>query len=225
MLNCGIRRDGSICSLIFLNEGPSGATGDGVGSFIDVKMTTALISLALLTQANTSVQSAPTVAFIPGLNLSGEKNKDLVKRQSEKVSGFLSREFSKKGYNIVPEAAVLEAVKSLKIDLTDEEEYRKVNFFAIAKAVKADYIYVPVIMNSEQKQQDRDLYTDREGRTDVKAWFLDVKEEKAIFSGKMFIGRSGGMRITLRPSDRQVQAAENAVSESLKEVWKALGAR
>ena len=80
-------------------------------------------------------------------------------------------------------------------------------------------------MNSEQKQQDRDLYTDREGRTDVKAWFLDVKEEKAVFSGKMFIGRSGGMRITLRPSDRQVQAAENAVSESLKEVWKALGAR
>ena len=188
-------------------------------------MTTALITLALLTQANTFVQSAPTVAFIPGLNLSGEKNKDLVKRQSEKVSGFLSREFSKKGYNIVPEAAVLEAVKSLKIDLTDEEEYRKVNFFAIAKAVKADYIYVPVIMNSEQKQQDRDLYTDREGRTDVKAWFLDVKEEKAVFSGKMFIGRSGGMRITLRPSDRQVQAAENAVSESLKEVWKALGVR
>ena len=186
-------------------------------------MTTTLLALAFLSQSQAA--AAPTVAFIPGLNLSGEKNKDLMQRQSEKVSKFLTREFSKKGYNVVSEAAVMEAIKSLNIDLTDEEEYRKANFFAIAKEVKADYIYVPVIVNSEQKQQDRDLYTDREGRTDVKAWFLDVKEEKAVFSGKIFIGRSGGLRLTLRPSDRQVQAAENAVSESLKEAWKAIGVR
>jgi hypothetical protein len=186
-------------------------------------MTTTLLALAFLSQSQ--AVAAPTVAFIPGLNLSGEKNKDLMQRQTEKVSKFLTREFSKKGYNVVSEATVMEAIKSLKIDLTDEEEYRKANFFAIAKQVKADYIYVPVIVNSEQKQQDRDLYTDREGRTDVKAWFLDVKEEKAVFSGKIFIGRSGGLRLTLRPSDRQVQAAENAVSESLKEAWKALGVR
>lgn len=184
-------------------------------------MAATLLALTLI--AHLQAQPAPTVAFIPGLNLSGEKNKDLVQRQADKVSKFLSREFSKKGYQVVPEASVLEAIKALKIDLTDEEEYRKANFFAIAKEVKADYIYVPVIVNSEQKQQDRDLYTDREGRTDVKAWFLDVKEEKAVFSGKLFVGRSGGLRIILRPSDRQVQAAENAVSESLKEAWKVIG--
>lgn len=206
-----------------LIESPIYATVTVARSFKFTNMTSTLLALAFLSQSQTV--AAPTVAFIPGLNLSGEKNKDLMQRQSEKVSKFLTREFSKKGYNVVSEATVMEAIKSLKIDLTDEEEYRKANFFAIAKQVKADYIYVPVIVNSEQKQQDRDLYTDREGRTDVKAWFLDVKEEKAVFSGKMFIGRSGGMRITLRPSDRQVQAAENAVSESLKEVWKALGAR
>ncbi|MEI7578261.1 MAG: hypothetical protein WCK51_15340 [Armatimonadota bacterium] len=186
-------------------------------------MTTTLLAYAILTSSQ--VGATTTIAFIPGLNLSGEKNKDLMQRQSEKVAKFLSREFTKKGYQVVPEASVLEAIKALKIDLTDEEEYRKANFFALAKEVKADYIYVPVIVNSEQKQQDRDLYTDREGRTDVKAWFLDVKEEKAVFSGKLFIGRSGGLRITLRPSDRQVQAAENAVSESLKEAWKAIGVR
>lgn len=186
-------------------------------------MTATLLTLALLSQAQS--QNLPTVAFIPGLNLSGEKNKDLMARQSEKVSAFLTREFSKRKYQVVAESTVLVAIKNLKIDLTDEEEYRKANFFAIAKEVKADYFYVPVIVNSEQKQQDRNLYTDTEGRTDVKTWFLDVKEEKAVFSGKLFVGRSGGMRIVLRPSDRQVQAAENAVSESLKEVWKSLGAR
>jgi 2-keto-3-deoxy-galactonokinase len=185
-------------------------------------MTATLLAMTLLAQAQAP---APTIAFIPGLNLSGEKNKDLMRRQSERISGYLNKEFSKKGFNVVPEATVLEAIKTLKIDLEDEEEYRKANFFAIAKEVKADYIYVPVIVNSEQKQQDRDLYTDREGRTDVKTWFLDVKNEKAIISAKMFLGRSGGLRIVLRPSDRQVQATENAVSESLREVWKALGTR
>lgn len=146
-----------------------------------------------------------------------------MRRQKEKISGFLTKEFTKRGYTIVSEASILEAIKTLKIDLKDEEEYRKANFFAIAKEVKADYIFVPVITNSEQKQQDRDLYTDREGRTDVKTWFLDAKEEKAILSAKIFIGRSGGLRFNLRPSDRQVQAAENAVAESLREAWKTLG--
>jgi 2-keto-3-deoxy-galactonokinase len=186
-------------------------------------MSATLIALALV--AAQQKPATPTIAFIPGLNLSGEKNKDLMRRQAEKVSNFLTKEFTKRGYSVIPEATVNEAIKTLKIDLTDEEEYRKANFFTIAKALSADYIYVPLIVNSEQKQQDRDLYTDREGRTDVKTWFLDVKEEKAIISAKLFIGRSGGLRFNLRPSDRQVQAAENAVSESLKEVWKAIGAR
>lgn len=186
-------------------------------------MTSTLIALALV--ALQQEKPAPSIALISGLNLSGEKNKDLMKRQSDKVNGFLTKEFTKRGYRVVPEATVNEAIKTLKIDLSDEEEYKRATFYSIAKAVSADYIYVPVIVNSEQKQQDRDLYTDREGRTDVKIWFLDAKEEKSILSAKVFIGRSGGLRFNFRPSDRQVQAAENAVSESLKEAWKVIGGR
>lgn len=164
--------------------------------------------------------TAPTIAILPILNTSGEKWEDLKRKQADKMYAYSVRSFEQKGFKVVPQAAVLEAIKANDVDLSDEENLKRATFFQVAKAVSADFVYVAQITNTEQKEQKRDLYEDREGRTDVKVWFLDVKAEKPILSAKTFIGRSGGMRITLRPSDRQIQAAENAVRDSLNEAWK-----
>jgi hypothetical protein len=164
----------------------------------------------------------PTVVLVPTVNTSGEKWEDLRKKQGDKIDVYLRKEFSKRNFDVISELDVANAMKTLKFDFSDEEQQKRAFLFDLAKELKANYVYLPVIQNTEQKQQDRDLYTDKEGRTDLKIWFLDAEAQKPILSAKIYIGRSGGFRLTLKPSDRQIQAAENAVRDSLKDVWKEL---
>jgi hypothetical protein len=164
--------------------------------------------------------SLPTVAIVPTVNVSGEKWEDFRRRQATKIDAYLEKEFKAKGFKVIDPLFVQNAVEKLKIDFSDDETPKRSALFQLGKELGADYTYLPILQNTEQKQQDRDLYTDREGRTDVKIWFLNVREEKPILNAKTFIGRSGGLRFTFRPSDRQIQAAENAVRDSLNEAWK-----
>jgi hypothetical protein len=107
----------------------------------------------------------------------------------------------------------------LKIDFSDEEQQKRATLYELGKKLNADYILLGVITHTEQKEFNRTLYKDIEGRTDAKIWFLDVKGEKPILSAKTVTGRSGGNRITLKPSDRQIQAAANAFRDALKEFF------
>lgn len=181
-------------------------------------LATYFIATALL--ASTPADPKPRVVLIPTMNESGEKWEDLKKKQNDKVDSFLREEFTRRGFEVVVKDDVTSAIKKLNIDFTDDEQLKRATMFSLGKELNADYFYIPVIVSTEQATQKRDLYDDKEGRTSVKAWFLDVKNEKPIFSAKTFNGRSGGNRITLRPSDRQIQAAANAVRDSLADFFK-----
>ncbi|MDX2066346.1 MAG: hypothetical protein SFX74_11430 [Fimbriimonadaceae bacterium] len=161
----------------------------------------------------------PRIVLVPTHNLSGERWADLRRKQSNKIDQYLVTEFGKRKVEIVPRTEVEEAIKRLEIDFSDEEQLTRATMFRLGRELRATYLFLPVILATEQNFQDRDLYTDREGRTDVKVWFLDVANERPLVSARTFVGRSGGMRITLKPSDRQIQAAANAVRDSLAEHW------
>jgi len=179
---------------------------------------TYFIATALM--AGTPIDPKPRVVLIPTMNESGEKWEDFKRKQNDKVDSFLRAEFNRRGFEVVTQSEVASAIKKLNIDFTDEEQLKRTTMFSLGRELNADFFYVPIIVTTEQATQDRVLYNDREGRTSVKAWFLDVRNEKPIFSAKTFNGRSGGNRLTLRPSDRQIQAAANAVRDSLADFFK-----
>lgn len=164
--------------------------------------------------------SKPRVVIVPIQNQSGEKWDELRGKQVVKATEYLNEQFSKRGFQVVSPTEVKDATDALKIDFTDEEQQKRATLFELGKKLGADYILFGIITHTEQKQFERALYKDIEGRTDAKVWFLNVKDEKPILSAKTFTGRSGGNRITLRPSDRQIQAAANAFRDALKEFFK-----
>lgn len=175
----------------------------------------------LATKTDASARSGrPKVVVVPILNQSGEKWTELRDKQIAKATEFVYEQFGRRGFDLVPALDVKEATEALKIDFTDEEQQKRATLFELGKKLDADYILFGVITHTEQKEFERALYKDIEGRTDAKIWFLDVRGQKPVLSAKTFTGRSGGNRITLRPSDRQVQAAANAFRDGLKEFFK-----
>jgi hypothetical protein len=184
-----------------------------------------LLSLtALAALASAAIAGAldrPRVVVVPILNLSGEKWEELKAKQSAKATEFLTEQFTRRGFDLVPPQDVKGAIDELKLDFTDEEQQKRATLFDLGKKLNADYILLGVITHTEQKEFQRVLYKDIEGRTDAKIWFLDVRREKPILSAKTFTGRSGGNRVTLKPSDRQIQAAANAFRDALKEFFTA----
>jgi hypothetical protein len=169
----------------------------------------------------------PKVALIPVLNLSGEKWAELKQRQSMKSDEFLRDAFVRRGFDVVGDREVAGAMARLDLDFADEEQQKRSTLFELGRKLGVDYILLGVITSTSHAQRDRTFYTDIEGRSDVKVWFLDVRNERAILSAKTFIGRSGGNRITLdnRGSDRQIQAAVNGFRDALKDFFAAYSDR
>ncbi|MGV3618707.1 MAG: hypothetical protein ACO1SV_25575 [Fimbriimonas sp.] len=174
---------------------------------------------ALASAAVAAVFDRPRVVVVPVLNLSGEKWEELKTKQANKATEYLNEQFTKRGFDLIPAHEVKGAIDELKLDFTDEEQQKRATLFDLGKRLNADYILLGVITHTEQKEFQRVLYKDIEGRTDAKVWFLDVRGEKPILSAKTVTGRSGGNRMTLKPSDRQIQAAANAFRDALKEFF------
>jgi hypothetical protein len=177
--------------------------------------------------AATAQPEAPRVALVPVLNLSGEKWEDLKRRQSAKADEYLREQFLLRGFQVVDEREVARAMALLEIDFADEEQQKRSTLYELGRKLEVDYILLGVITGTAQAQRDRLFYTDIEGRTDVKVWFLDVRNERPILSAKPFTGRSGGNRITIdnRGSDRQIQASANAFRDALKDFFRAFPVR
>ncbi|MFZ4506839.1 MAG: hypothetical protein ACOYON_03990 [Fimbriimonas sp.] len=176
----------------------------------------ALAGFTALLQAQTS----PSVAIVPIQNLSGEKWEALKQNQINKSEEYLRDQFGKRGFSLVPKTDLRDAIAELKIDFTDEEQQKRSVLFDLAKKVKADYIIFAVITETNQAQRDRTFYTDIEGKASVKIWLLNAQKETAILSAKTFVGRSGGNRLgDGKGSERQIQAAANALRDGLKDFF------
>ncbi len=189
-------------------------------------MTSVFLAAVLCAQTvPAEIAAGPRLAIIPTVNLSGESWNDLMTRQNERINSYLTTEFTKRNFRLVDPDDLADAAREMNLDWRDEENHRRAVLLELARKVEADYIYFNVVTFTDQKTHGRDNYTDREGRTDVKIWFLETKTERAIYSARTFVGRSGGMRVTLRPSDRQLQAGVNAVRDAIQPFFKEFAAR
>lgn len=181
-----------------------------------------LIAVAATLMATAQAQdnkSRGTVAVVPTVNASGEKWIELKEKQEQKIREWMTTHLPAAGYALASPTEVTEALQALSLDMTDDENWRRSVLRQIGEKVGADYVLFTVIVHTEQKEQKRLWYMDKEGRTDVRVWLVEVKSGEAPLSGKTFTGRSGGNRITIdnKGSDRQIQAAANAVRDALRD--------
>ncbi|HSV74925.1 MAG TPA: hypothetical protein VLH79_14285 [Chthonomonadales bacterium] len=166
-----------------------------------------------------AAQNRGAVAVVPSVNASGERWEELKRRQTTRIDEWAARHLPAAGYSLAPAADVTGAVRDLEINLADPETWRTATFQQIGERMRVDYVLFCLVTMTEQKEQQRTWYVDREGRTDVRVWLIDVRAGRAVLGGQTFTGRSGGNRISIdnRGSDRQIQAAVNAVRDATRQ--------
>jgi len=163
--------------------------------------------------------AAPSVALLPVVNVAGENWEQLKARQSNVCNSYLRDQFTSRGFKISPADAVLKEMKTEGIDFSDDEQQRRAILFQLGHALRVDFIVLAVITDTRASTNSHVIYTDSVGHASAKIWVLDVAHEKAVISGKRIDSESGGSRLTYdnRGSDRQVQAAVNALRDGLKD--------
>jgi len=179
----------------------------------------AAVAVALLAAALPSAaQSRGVVAVLPTVNASGEKWEELKRKQSARIDEWLAKHLPAAGFALKPAPEVKEALAGIELDLADQEQWRKATLLQVGERTGADYVLFCAVTLTEQKEQKRTWYVDKEGRTDVRVWLIDVKAGKALIGGETFTGRSGGNRISFdnKGSERQIQAAVNAVRDATR---------
>ncbi|MBM3495253.1 MAG: hypothetical protein FJX72_13165 [Armatimonadetes bacterium] len=163
--------------------------------------------------------SRGVVAVVPAVNASGEKWEELKLKQCGVVNDWLLKHLPAAGYTVADDMAVADAVRTLGADLNDAQTHMADDLADVGRKCGAEFVVFCSVVFTEQKEQRRMWFKDKEGRTDVRVWLVDAKAGKSVIGGKTFVGRSGGNRLSLdnKGSDRQIQAAANAVRDALKE--------
>ena len=127
-----------------------------------------------------------------------------------------------RSFQVVPQEQVLAALAKSGIDLNDDEEYRRDNFYAIADALGADLVMFGVITDASRNDKGGGFLGsggEKEGKARVKFWLLDAKKKKSIYSAVVKEGKAGGKSnifATNEGNNRQINAAGNAVKELLE---------
>lgn len=175
--------------------------------------------VVLIAPALAAADDRGRVAVVPPVNASGEKWQELKLRQCVKIQEWARRHLPAAGFRLVEEADVEGALRRLDLDMARSENWTPEKLLSVGQACGADYVLFAVVTFTEQKEQERIWYRDKEGRADVRVWLLDVRKDKALIEGVTFVGRSGGNRITIdnKGSERQIQAAANAVRDALRD--------
>lgn len=164
------------------------------------------------------------VVVLPVVDATGEKVAERRKRQEDVCYKNMNELFTKHGFQVVEEAKVRQALADNKVDLSDEENYRRDTFYKVAKAAGGDLVVFVLITDSRTDKKTSLFKADElQGRAKIKLWFLDAKNEQAIYSAVTKEGKAGGaskLFATNEGTDRRANAAGNAVKEQLEEFFK-----
>jgi hypothetical protein len=162
------------------------------------------------------------IAVVPLINATELKWEDLKQRQVDRGNEFLREEFAKRGFELVDQKKVNEALEKLEIDMSDEEQQKRDTLYTLGREVEADLVVFALIFETDQKLHkildigspvacvepygdilptigdigqkiiDPVMPAQREGKAKLKLWLLDVKKEKPILSAKKAEGKSKG---------------------------------
>ena len=188
-----------------------------------IKPTHLIIGLALLISApSVLAQRGPKVAIIPVANTSGEKWNDLKASETDRGNEFLRDEFGKRGFEVIPAASINSILSDQKLDMADEEQWKRDTLYSVGEKAGADYVIFAAITDNGQHKSPNFFTTTAEGWANVKVWLLDVKKKTAILSAKTFKGSSKHSEIlfgTVKGSSLQTLAVANGLRDALKEFF------
>lgn len=167
------------------------------------------------------VPASTRVAILPAVDRTGERAENRRLAQAKTAYENMVEQFTNKGFQIVSQDEVNAAVAKLGMDLNDEEEYRRENFYSVANAVNADLVIFAVVTDAGQGTKSGGLFGSDElqGKARVKFWLLDAKSKKAVFSAVVKEGKAGGkskLFATNEGNNRQINSVGNAVKELLE---------
>jgi hypothetical protein len=125
---------------------------------------------------------------MPVAHIGTEKSKDLKQRLSAMASESLTKEFRAYGFRIADPLVVAGAIADAKLDIQDDEQYRKDSFYTIGEKANADIVvFASIQQNSLRQSSGR-----RQGFATIKFWLLDVKRRQAIINAVTREEPSGG---------------------------------
>jgi hypothetical protein len=174
--------------------------------------------------AKTYVPAETTVAILPVIDRSGEKAENRRKQQAGNGYRNLIEIFYERGFKVADKGAVEKAIADAGMDLTDEEDYRRDNFYKVGETVGADLAIFAFIMHTREDTK-RNLFSngEKQGRASVKMWLVDVKQKKPIFSAVVKEGKAAGLSklfATDEGRNRRANAVGNAIKEQFEEFLK-----
>lgn len=166
------------------------------------------------------VPASTKVAIFPAVDRTGERAENRRQGQAKTAYDNMVDQFQRHGFQIVRQDQVNSAIAKSGIDLNDEEEYRRDNFYQIAESVDADLVIFACVVDASQGKKSGGFFKGDEiqGKARVKFWLLDVKRKKSIYSAVVKEGKAAGkskLFATNEGSNRQINSVGNAVKELL----------
>jgi hypothetical protein len=137
--------------------------------------------------------SATTIAVLPVIDLTGEKD-DQKRDQINGVTREATDQLRQRGFQLSDSEAVKKAIAELKFDFNDEEFHRRDNILKVGEAVKADYVFFIVIVQSYAKDRRTAFANHVEGLGKTKSWLLSTSDGKPVLSAYVWEGKSSGVR-------------------------------
>ena len=179
---------------------------------------------------DTYVPASTRVAILPAVDRTGERAENRREGQARAAYENMLDQFKTHGFQVVPQDEVNAAVAKSGIDLNDDEEYRRDNFYGIADAVGADLVIFAVVTDATQDVKKAGIFSsaEKQGRSHVKFWLLDAKKKRAIYSAVVKEGKAAGkskLFATNEGSNRQINSVGNAVKELLDPFMRPYGVK
>jgi TolB-like protein len=177
----------------------------------------ALIVLGSASWAQNYVPAETRVAILPVVNASGEKDGAQAEKQARAASDELNKQFASRGFTVVDDKAVSDAIAGAGIQLTDEEQRSSASYLRIGADAKADLVVMVVIEKVSQKINRSFFTVAFEGRARITLAAYDVKKSAPFIKTTVKEVKAGAGEIvaTTKGSANILAACGKAVREVL----------
>lgn len=183
----------------------------------------ALIIIATVAVSGQSSHKVGKIAVLPALNITGDKNTKMCQEQLRMTRRFLL-EFYLRGFDMNKDVEVKTVLEETKIDLKEEKNLNRENFYALGEKLGAEYVFFVEIVETGQRQTSGIIDRKFEGWATLKVWFLKVDGKEAILDGKVYKGISNERLDTHgeldKGSSHQIQAVLNGLNDTFKDFFK-----
>jgi hypothetical protein len=185
----------------------------------------ATLSAGALAQGGTSAYDpgSTTVAILPVINAGAEKDPNFKAGQTKAAFEALHKQFLDRGFKVVDDKVIEDAIAAAKVDLNDEEQQSKQTILNIGTAAKADLVAFVVINKVNWNSQINLFATTKQGHAKMTMWLLDVKTQTPILSAKPQEGKHSEpevFRNSVKPSELIIKACADGVKQSLAKILK-----